>query len=301
LLPAPETTGLPALHERPLVRLTLPPVAGAAAYRVQVARDERFDELLADVQSAAPELRIGGLPDGRYPMRLRAVDGLGLEGRDAVATLALKARPEPPLPRGPAPGAVLRGDSVVLSWAASSEAARYRLQLARDDGSATPFAAPVLDLPALTALEHNAQGLPPGAYVWRLSSIRADGDAGPFGDALRFELRALPPTPVPPAPPTVGDREIRFFWPPGQPGQRVELQVASDEAFASVVAAPVLDGDRFEWPLPAPGRYFVRLRVRDADGFVGPWSATQYVDVPNCVRDSQAACVRTDSGLLLRP
>ena len=301
LLPAPDVAGLPALHERPLVRLALPAVAGAAGYRVQVARDEGFDDLLADVRSASPELRIAGLADGRYPMRLRAVDGQGLEGRDAAATLVLKARPEPPLPRGPAPGAVLRGDAVAFAWTASTEAARYRLQLARDDGSATPFANPVLDLRDLTGLAHDARGLPPGTYVWRLGSIRADGDAGPFGDVLRFELRALPPQPGPPAPPAVGDRAIRFFWPPGPPGQRVELQVARDEAFAQLVSAPTVDGTGFELPLPAPGRHFVRLRVRDADGFVGPWSATQYFDVPNCVRDSQSACVRTEGGPLQRP
>lgn len=298
LLPAPDIAGLPALHERPLVRLALPPVPGAAGYRVQVARDERFDELLADVRSATPELRIAGLADGRYPMRLRAVDGNGLEGRDAAATLALKARPEPPLPRAPAPRAVLRGSTVEFAWTASSEAARHRLQLARDDGSETPFAAPLLDLQDLATPAHRADGLPPGAYAWRLGSVRADGDAGPWGDVLRFELRALPPQPAPPAPPTVGERSIGFFW-QGLPGQRFDLQVARDPAFQDRVAEPVPDGTSFELPSPGPGRYFVRLRARDGDGFVGPWSATQYFDVPNCVRDAQAGCVRTEGGLLL--
>jgi hypothetical protein len=297
LLPAPDVSGLPALHERPLVRLALPPMPGAAGYRVQVARDERFDELLADLRSTSPELRIPGLADGRYPMRLRAVNDKGLEGRDAMATLALKARPEPPLPRAPAPAAVLRGSAVELAWAASSEAASYRLQLARDDGSAAPFAAPLLDLKDLGAPTHRVDGLPPGAYVWRLGSVRADGDAGPFGDPQRFELRALPPQPAPPAPPAVGDRSVRFFW-QGQPGQRFEVQVARDEAFRSRVAEPTLDGTEFELPLPGPGRYFVRLRALDADGFVGPWSAAQFFDVPNCVRDAQAGCVRTEGGPL---
>ena len=300
LLPAPDLSGLPALHEQPLVRLVLPPLPGAAGYRVQVARDERFDALLADLRSATPELRIAGLADGRYPMRLRAVGGNGLEGRDALATLWLKARPEPPLPRAPAARATLRGSAADFAWTASSEAARYRLQLARDDGSAAPFSAPLLDLKDLAALAHRADGLPPGVYVWRVGSVRADGDAGPFGDPMHFELRALPPQPAPPEPPAVGDRSIRFFW-QGVPGQRFELQVARDADFQTRVAEPLLDGNTFELPLPGPGRHFVRLRARDADGFVGPWSATQFFDVPNCVRDAQAGCVRTEGGPLQPP
>jgi hypothetical protein len=60
--------------------------AGCAGWRVQVARRRALRPvLLADVRSATPELRIAGLADGRYPMRLRAVDADGLEGRDARA------------------------------------------------------------------------------------------------------------------------------------------------------------------------------------------------------------------------
>lgn len=297
LLAAPDLSGLPARHERPLVRLQLPAQPGASGYRVQVAGDPGFDVLLADVRSAGPELRIAGLADGRYPMRLRAVDANGLEGRDAQAVLVLKARPEPPLPRAPAPGAVLRGDAVELAWTGSSEAARYRLQVARA-GAGDPFASPLLDLTDLTATEHRATGLAPGAYLWRVGAVRADGDAGPFGDAMGFELRALPPQAAPPGPPAVGDRGVRLFWPQGLPGQRFELQVARDAGFERLVTATTLAVTEFELPLPAPGRYFVRLRALDADGFVGPWSAAQYFDVPNCVRDGSSACVRTESGPL---
>lgn len=297
LLAAPDLSALPARHERPLVRLQLPPQPGAAGYRVQVAGDERFDVLLADVRSAGPDLRIAGLADGRYPMRLRAVDVHGLEGRDAQAVLVLKARPEPPLPRAPAPRAVIRGDTVELAWTASSEAARYRVQLARA-GSGDPFASPLLDLKDLAATGHRATGLAPGVYLWRVGAVRADGDAGPFGEALGFEVRALPPQSAPPGPPAVGDRGVRLFWPQGLPGQRFDLQVARDAGFERLVTSPTLEAAEFELALPAPGRYFVRLRARDADGFVGPWSATQHFDVPNCVRDGSAACVRTEGGSL---
>jgi hypothetical protein len=300
LLPAPDLSGLPALHERPLVRLALAAMPGAVRWRVQVARDESFDEVLADVQSATPVLRIEGLADGRYPMRLRAADASGLEGRDARATLVLKARPEPPLPRAPAPGAVIGGSSVQLAWAASSEARRYRLQLARTGAADAPFGEPVRDLKDLETLEQTLTDLPPGSYRWRLASVRADGDQGPFGDALGFELKALPPQVSPPAPPAVSDRAVSFFW-QGLPGQRFDFQLARDPEFKDLVAERQVDSNRIELPLPGSGRFHVRLRARDADGFVGPWSASQYFDVIPCVRDDRGACVRSEGGALQRP
>jgi hypothetical protein len=238
LLPAPDLSAWPPLLERPLVRLTLPLPPGGAGWRAQVGADDSFDALLADVRTDGAELRIAGLPDGRFALRLRAVAPNGLEGRDARTTLTLKARPEPPLPRSPAPRAVLMGNQVELVWAGSSEAQRYRLQLARAGADGAPpsqvFQVPLHDVKDLTELTHTLKPLAPGAYVWRLASVRPDGDQGPFGDAQGFELRALPPAMEPPAPPAVGDHVIRVFW-QGLPGQRFDFQLARDAGFTQLV------------------------------------------------------------------
>lgn len=300
LLPAPDLGALPAVHERPLVRLQLTTQPGALGYRVQVARDEQFDEVLADVLSPTPEVRIAGLADGRYPMRVRAVGAQGLEGRDSRAVLQLKARPEPPLPRSPPSRAVITGARVDFAWTASSEAHRYRLQLARTGTDAQLFPPPLHDVRDLQAQAHSLDGVLPGTYVWRLASVRADGDQGPFGDAQSFEVRPLPPLPpppTPPAPPAVGDRSVRIFW-QGQPGQRFDFQLARDAAFEQIVEQRQLDQAEVELPLPGAGRFHVRLRVREADGFVGPWSAGQHFDVTPCVRDGREACVRVEGGTL---
>lgn len=297
LLPPPDLSGLPAVQERPLVRLPMPAQAGAQAWRVQVARDAAFDQVLADVRSTTPELRVAGLDDGRYPMRLRAVGADGLEGLDAVGTLVLKARPEPPLPRAPASKAVVMGERADFAWAAASDARRYRLQLARADAGAALFTAPLNDRKDIDAVSLSIDGLAPGPYLWRVASVRADGDQGPFGDALAFEVRALPPRPAPPQPPQVGDQGVSFFW-QGQPGQRFDFEVARDDAFARIVERRQLDVTQITLPLPGNGRFHVRLRVRDADGFVGPWSASQHFDVIPCMRDTSDRCVRVDSGPL---
>ncbi len=297
LLPPPSLAAWPAVHERPLVRLQMPALAAARSWRVQIGRDAQFDELLVDQQSSTPEVRIAGLEDGRYPMRVRAIDEQGLEGRDAVSTLVLKARPEPPLPRTPTAQAVIGGTRADFAWTASSEAARYRLQVGRADAAA-PFEPPLRDSRDLPAPELALDGLAPGAYLWRLASVRADGDQGPFGDAQPFEMRALPPMPSAPGAPTVSDDSLQLSWAAGLPGQRFDMQLARDAAFTQIVAERTTDVARVEMPRPGAGRFYVRVRVRDADGYVGPWSAAQHFDLVACVRNDGQACWQVDGGRL---
>jgi hypothetical protein len=276
LLDAPDTRGLPALQERLLMRFELPPIAGAAAYRGQISSDASFDHVLADLSSPTPELRFAELPDGDYLLRARGIDAQGLEGRDADHRFRLKARPEAPLPAAPAPGALMFGGRVEFAWAASPQADSYRLQLA-----ASPALAPPLrDLAALRELRAVVEGLAPGAYHWRLASVRADGDQGPWGVVGRFELRPLPPEPKPPE---VGDSSVRFAW-EAAPGQTFEFQLARDPAFADRLLEKTLDRPGVELPLPGSGRFWVRLRARDPDGFLGPYTTPQYFDLPNCLR-----------------
>ena len=292
LLPAPDLSAVPVLQERPLVRLPVRPQAGAAGYRALVAADASFENVLQAIDSDGPEIRIAGLPDGDYVVRVRAIDAAGLEGQDADLRLRLKARPEPPLPSAPAPRAVLYGGRVELAWAAQDEAESYRLQLAGERG----FAAPLRDLANLRTTALALDALAPGRYQWRLASVRPGGvDQGPFGSVQGFELRPLPPTP---APPQVGDRSVRFAW-EGVAGQSFDFQLARDTSFAPLLVERRLEAPAIELPLPGSGRFYMRMRVRDADGFVGPFTAPQRFEVPHCLRDASGACWQAASQPLL--
>ncbi len=294
LLDAPELGELPALQDRILVRLALPPLENATAYRAQVSLDATFDRVVADLTSATPELRFADLADAEYVLRVRGVDKLGLEGRNADHRFKLKARPEAPLPSSPPPKAVSFGGRVELAWTANAEAASYRLRLA----SSADFKPALRDITGLRELSTTFDGLAPGTYFWQLASVRADGDQGPFGDPRSFELRPLPPQPPPPK---VGERGISLAW-EGRPGQTFELQLARDAAFKQIVLERTLSEPQIELPLPGSGRFYLRLRARDPDGFIGPYTTPQFFDVPNCLRDGSGQCVRaTDQPLLIAP
>jgi len=284
LLPAPSTASLPSLQERLLMRFALPAIDGAATYRGQVSRNERFDLVVADLTSPTPELRFADLPDGEYVLRVRAVDAQGLEGRDADHRFRLKARPEAPLPSTPQPRAVSFGSRADFAWTANAQAQRYRLQVA----AVPDFQAVLRDLAELRELTAQLEGLQPGVYHWRLASILADGDQGPWGDQRSFELRPLPPAPKAPS---VGDQGVTFAW-DALPGQTFEFQLARDLAFQKIVLQRQLQQPGIELQAPGTGRFYVRLRATDRDGFVGPFTTPQYFDVPNCLRDGSGRCVR---------
>ncbi len=299
LLPKPDLQTLPTLQERLLMRFELPAMAGAAAYRGQLASDAAFDKVVADVNagvaadaaSQSTALRFAALPDGDYTLRVRAIDAQGLEGLDADHRFRLKARPEPPLPAAPAPRAKLTGNSTELAWSANPEAQSYRLRLS----SAADFKTIVQDVRDLRSVRTQLQGLPSGVYYWQLASVRSDNDQGPWGDVNSFELRQPAPAA---AAPQVSAKAITLSW-AALPGQSFDIEVARDAGFTQMVQqlSTAQSGVALALPFPAPssGRFFVRLRAKDADGYVGPFSGAQFFDIPGeagCQRLSHSACAR---------
>lgn len=118
--------------------------------------------------------------------------------------------------------------------------------------------------------------LAPADYVWRLRSIRADGDQGPWSDIQRFQLR---PPPANPEPAKIDDKSLSFSW-PAEPEQSFEFQLAHDTGFTRVVESRTLRESAVTLPKPDAGIYYMRVRATDPDGFVGPWTATQTIEVP---------------------
>ena len=273
LLPAPDLSTIQKLYERVLVRIRLGELAGASKYRAVLSRDPAFNPILREDVLAAPELRYADLPDGEYFVRVRGIDQSGLEGLEAVSRFALKARPEPPFLSAPANRGKLRALSAEFSWASAPDAASYRFQLAQD----VRFATPVIDRSITGAERFSPEGtLPAGVYFWRVASVRADSDQGPWSDAQQFNLYPPPPDPEPPA---MDRGKLRFSW-ATEPGQVFLFQLARDRAFANVIQAQELKEPGLELEALEPGRYYMRYRATDPDGFVGPFTSPQSFTVP---------------------
>jgi len=273
LLPKPDLGALPKLQERTIVRFSFPALSGAQSYRVQVGADADMHNVLAEAAGAKPEAKFADLPDGNYTLRVRGIDAKGLEGRDADFSFQLKARPEPPFAAAPLTGTKLRAESAELVWTNNLDAARYRIQLAGDD----KFSTPVADIDGIEGtVIVPARKLPPGDYYWRARSLRADGDVGPWGDAQHFVLKPLP---ADPEPPKIDNDHLSFAW-SGEPGQTFLFQLASDPKFAETIIEQQLDQPSTMLARPDAGTYYMRVRATDADGFVGPFTNPQKIEVP---------------------
>lgn len=277
LPPAPDLTALPAVFERTIVRLPLPDMRNGL--RVQVARDAAFERIVSD-QRFAPgeELRIVGLEDGRWALRVRQIDANGIEGLNAQQPFELAARPEPPAPSAPRAGGQVGVGDVTFSWAERLEAQHYRLQVARDEA----FTQIVADLPRVEGAKATVALAEPGAYHWRIASIRPpQGDQrqqGPWSDPQPLTVRAAP---EPASGGTSSDgRSLELRW-SGRPQDTQFVELARDPQFTDGVVRAELDTPQWALPRPEmPGTYYFRYRSVEPDGFVTPFSGTLKLDVP---------------------
>ncbi len=274
LLPPPDLSTTAELHERPLLRFKFAALNGATGYRAQVAADDKFSEMRAEGVFKSAEAKFGDLADGKYFLRLRAVDKSGIEGADSVIAFRLKARPEPPFASAPQNKSKFSGENADFKWAKSTEAASYRFQLARD----AKFATLVTDEKAVTGdVFTPPANLTPGEYFWRAASVRADGDTGPWGDVQSFVLK---PKPAAPNPPKEDAKSVGFSW-GSEPEQKFDFQVAREATFKDLLMEQKLDKPEITIEKPkAPGTYFMRYRSIDPDGFVAPYSSAQSFEIP---------------------
>ena len=277
LPPAPALTGLPERIDRLPLRLPWVLPAGADRVRAQVFEAAPPGRLLLDGLFGAQGARwTDDLPDGAYRLQVRTVDAGGLEGRDATWLFTLKARPEPPFTVSPRAGEASQAETIRFAWTVQSAAARYRLQVA----DSADFSAPRLDRDDITGSALQLP-LPLGTHHWRMASIRADGDTGPWSDVAVFSRVPPPPLPPPPAiqTPQLGADGLLLAW-RAEPGQRYQLQLAADVAFTQLLHDVQVDAPQWLLPDPAPGQYHLRVRSLDTDGRPGPFGAVQQVDVP---------------------
>ncbi len=274
LLPPPDLRSLPAVLERVPLRFALVPLTGATGYRGGVAADSTFTRPVAESSAKSTTLRGPDLPDGDYWLRVRGRDAQGIEGQDAVPPFTLNARPEPPFVLQPQVGGSA-GVTPEFAWTAHPQADHSALEVAGDAG----FEAPLITQRALRDTRFRAPGpLPPGRYVWRIATVSATEGRGPNSDAMPF--RVPYPGPSAEAPQLSRDRLI-IQWARPAPGQTFWFQLADDAAFTTPRVDQAVAEPRIDLPRPRGGRYFLRIRIVEADGFAGPYGEPQQITVPH--------------------
>ncbi len=256
LLDAPDLSALPERFTQRRGELRWPAIPGAAAWRLQVAADADFLQILRSEHLTEPRAELHAERERRLYLRIAALDDAGLLGR--VAEHSLLMTPAPATPELiEARREAGYGAPIALAWRAAAGADSYRVQLSGSEDFSSPLlqrsgAAQRIELPA---------DLPPGEYHWRVIAVTDSGRESEPGSGGKLRIRA--PRPAPPETFAFHDR-IVIRW-PALPGvSHYEVQLAADEQFTEIVdsgicvqrAAPLVS-----LPRPADGDYFVRLRA----------------------------------------
>lgn len=160
LLPAPQMRSSDKIQKDPVVRFNFSAVDKAVSYRVQIARDAGFLDVIEDVRSTTPSVTVSALDDGNYFVRASAVAPSGLEGMTDVFAFRRRL-------------ASVTGSSESLGefnykfvWNAEGQGRPvYRFQLFGPRDKTTP----IVDEVGLTEPEIAVGNLGPGRYSWRVA------------------------------------------------------------------------------------------------------------------------------------
>jgi hypothetical protein len=222
---------------------------------------------------ANPAFSFADVPDGRYLLRVRGIDALGLQGRDAERRIELDARPFAPLLT--APGARVRNAMPTLQWSAVVGAQRYRVMLAGD----AAFQTVLLDQSTTRTSITPDTPLAAGTVYWRVASIEGD-DQGPFSPDQPLTYDPLPGAPeINSAAPHFADQALTLTLPPPPVGLHYELVLARDAERRDVVwqgSSP--QGEMRAAPVK-PETLYLAARLVEADGTAGPY-ATRVIEAP---------------------
>jgi hypothetical protein len=162
LLPPPSLSDPGRPQSDQDLRFKVEPAPAAVRYRVQVATDAGFLDLVEEATGEGDTITLPSVPNGDYFVRITAIDANDLEGRPRVYSFdrylnAVRTRAEQ---QG-------GGRRYLFRWQDIGEGSHhYRFVLA---SVATP-AIPLIDQPALLSHSFVALDLPPGEYVWRLQT-----------------------------------------------------------------------------------------------------------------------------------
>ncbi len=160
----------------------------ATAFSVLLSRDLRGEDVVASVETSEDRVLWPATTSGKLYWRVVA----RAAASQASASLTGRFRVGPG-----APELIELGDASapprVLSWRVASGAARYHLEITTEKD-----AAPLVLRWSGEQTTYRIEAIPPGTYLWRVTSEAATGERSPSSALGRFHVPPLSPVPSPP-------------------------------------------------------------------------------------------------------
>jgi len=278
-IPARELLKAPTLKELPnrIRQLNYPfswqSIEAAKQYRVEISAREDFNIVSWNRVLEGSQINLPDLSEGEHFIRVRAIDELELEGLNQTAKLLIDVRPQPPILLQPQQEQVLRDVGPELRWSESFDAKSYNLQISRDEN----FSNIIHEQDGIEGSSLELSQLnTPQEYYWRLASVTADGEQGPFSLPKKYIVKAIPAQPS-----TVfsaDSEQITLSWQAGADEQTYEIQLAEDPDFKNLLSHEVIQKPELVIPQEYLLVRYFRVRLLEADGYTGAWSTIQKID-----------------------
>jgi hypothetical protein len=169
--------------ERPRFRWT--ESEQASSYRWQLAKDDRFADVLDEQQSLhGGSVRAShSLPYGHYYWRIASNGHDGAQGSFSDA-MPFDLSQDLPAPVAGQP--IHKGGSIEFSWQPGTAEQQYHVQMARDPAFSHPTVDQTVDKPELQVRKPAS-----GTWFVRVQSIDSDGYARPWGATQKMHLPCM--------------------------------------------------------------------------------------------------------------
>ncbi len=142
----------------------LKPITGAVEYRFELATDVSFIDQISDDRSVTGAVDLPSLADGRYYVRMAAVDANGFVGQSVTYDFRR-------MRSGATASASVDADGYLFKWQVfGARRPDVRFRLYRGDAKGVPL----IDEPALSGGQLRLSDLPPGTYVWQIGTRLVD-------------------------------------------------------------------------------------------------------------------------------
>ncbi len=174
LLPAPAVNDPGAIQTGETLDFTLEPVTGARGYRVQLAKDASFLDVVSERLIDTEITSFPTLEDGRYFVRARAIAQSGLEGQSEAYSFLRKR-----LGVSASATSSLDDSAYTFGWLAQgggedSAPVTFAFQMWSEDAPDILL----VDELGLTVTQLALTDLAPGRYEWRVAAISTDVEEG---------------------------------------------------------------------------------------------------------------------------
>ncbi len=248
-------------------------VEGATFYRLQVALDLGFRQLVFGRPVEGTQFRLEALPTGtELRWRVAAGNSQGCGPWSEVWRFTTEGQPLPaPILLQPENGVTNVSRTPTLRWHPVPGATHYVVQVAKTDGFRE-----FLVIREVAETQVTLPLLPPGTTIWwRVRAFKV-GAVSPWSLPWRFTTEghplAAPTLLAPPNGATGVARRPVLRWAPVANAKHYRVQVARDSAFGLVAVGIVVPGTEVQLPLLPPGTKFW-WRVRAGwETIEGPWS-----------------------------